>query len=116
MVLDRRDFFICTPKLIKSFLHKNKKTDSLKLTIGFMPVLICVLGDIVIRGMMKIDTIPYITLYGWQITIYIFLFYLVQEFGTTFVHNLQLKSQVEQLNSNLEEIVAIRTIKRSNTM
>lgn len=103
------DFFICTPKLIKSFLHKNKKTDSLKLTIGFMPVLICVLGDIVIRGMMKIDTIPYITLYGWQITIYIFLFYLVQEFGTTFVHNLQLKSQVEQLNSNLEEIVAIRT-------
>ena len=103
------DFFICTPKLIKSFLHKNKKTDSLKLTIGFMPVLLCVLGDILIRGMMKIDTIPYITLYGWQITIYIFLFYLVQEFGTTFVHNLQLKSQVEQLNSNLEEIVAIRT-------
>ena len=103
------DFFICTPKLIKSFLHKNKKTDSFKLTIGFMPVLLCVLGDILIRGMMKIDTIPYITLYGWQITIYIFLFYLVQEFGTTFVHNLQLKSQVEQLNSNLEEIVAIRT-------
>lgn len=103
------DFFICTPKLIKSFLHKNKKTDSLKLTIGFMPVLICVLGDIVIRGMMKIDTIPYITLYGWQITIYIFLFYLVQEFGTTFVHNLQLKSQVEHLNTNLEEIVAMRT-------
>lgn len=103
------DFFICTPKIIKSFLHKNKKTDSLKLTIGFMPVLLCVLGDILIRGMMKIDTIPYITLYGWQITIYIFLFYLVQEFGTTFVHNLQLKSQVEQLNSNLEEIVAIRT-------
>ena len=103
------DFFICTPKLIKSFLHKNKKTDSLKLTIGFMPVLICVLGDIVIRGMMKIDTIPYITLYGWQITIYIFLFYLVQEFGTTFVHNLQLKSQVEHLNTNLEEIVEMRT-------
>ena len=103
------DFFICTPKLIKSFLHKNKKTDSLKLTIGFMPVLICVLGDIVIRGMMKIDTIPYITLYSWQITIYIFLFYLVQEFGTTFVHNLQLKSQVEHLNTNLEEIVAMRT-------
>lgn len=103
------DFFICTPKLIKSFLHKNKKTDSLKLTIGFMPVLICVLGDIVIRGCMKIDTIPYITLYGWQITIYIFLFYLVQEFGTTFVHNLQLKSQVEHLNTNLEEIVAMRT-------
>ena len=103
------DFFICTPKLIKSFLHKNKKTDSLKLTIGFMPVLICVLVDIVIRGMMKIDTIPYITLYGWQITIYIFLFYLVQEFGTTFVHNLQLKSQVEHLNTNLEEIVAMRT-------
>ena len=103
------DFFICTPKLIKSFLHKNKKTDSLKLTIGFIPVLICVLGDIVIRGMMKIDTIPYITLYGWQITIYIFLFYLVQEFGTTFVHNLQLKSQVEHLNTNLEEIVAMRT-------
>lgn len=103
------DFFICTPKLIKSFLHKNKKTDSLKLTIGFMPVLLCVLGDILIRGMMKIDTIPYITLYGWQITIYIFLFYLVQEFGTTFVHNLQLKSQVEHLNTNLEEIVAMRT-------
>lgn len=103
------DFFICTPKLIKSFLHKNKKTDSLKLTIGFMPVLLCVLGDIVIRGGMKIDTIPYITLYGWQITIYIFLFYLVQEFGTTFVHNLQLKSQVEHLNTNLEEIVAMRT-------
>lgn len=103
------DFVICTPKLIISFFKKEKKVDCIKLTIGFMPVLLCVLGDIVIRGGMKIDTIPYITLYGWQITIYIFLFYLVQEFGTTFVHNLQLKSQVEHLNTNLEEIVAMRT-------
>ena len=103
------DFVICTPNLIKSFFKKDKIADSVKLTIGFMPVMLSVCGDLIIRGFLKIDTIPYITLYGWQLTIYIFLFYLIQEFSATFIHNLQLKSQVEQLNSNLEEIVAMRT-------
>lgn len=103
------DFVICTPRLIIAFKDKEKFNDSLKLLLGFMPVLISVIADVIIRTIFKIDTLPFLTIYGWQISIYIFLFYLVQDFGNTYVYNILLRNQVEELNTNLEQIVAMRT-------
>lgn len=109
LVLISIDFIICSPNLFKALYDKEKLKDAKKLVFGFMPVMLSLTADGIIRVVFKIDTLPFITLYGWQITIYIFLFYLVQEFGGTYVHNISLKNQVEELNSNLEEIVAMRT-------
>lgn len=109
LVFPSFDIFTSTFFYIKSFFNKEKNKNALKFSFGFMPIIISVTCDVVLRVFFKFDDIPYITIYGWQITIYIFLSYLVQQFGSTYVHNLYLKGEVEKLNTNLEEIVAMRT-------
>lgn len=96
------DSAINATNLIKSFFNKEKRKLAIKLYLGFIPVAIAVASDLILRGIFQIDDLPYFTIYGWQFTIYVFLLYLVLQFGKTF-------DEVEKLNTNLEEIVAMRT-------
>ena len=40
---------------------------------------------------------------------YIFLFKLMKQFGSIYIHNSKLKDQLQEFNQNLEQVVAMRT-------
>ena len=102
-------FFFSLPRLFKSFFDKSKRKDSITLLLGFAPVDIGVIVDIIIKLILKIDHLPYFTIYGWLITATIFLIYLLIRFGKMYINNIELKEQLSSFNTHLEDVVAIRT-------
>ena len=102
-------FCFSIPLLYKALKTPEKKNYAYQLLGGFSPVILSIFIDVILRLGFKIKTLPYFTLYGWQITIIIFLCYLVVRFNNAYSKNALLKTKLEEFNSNLEEIVAIRT-------
>lgn len=93
--------------LIHSF--KSNRRQAITLNIGFVPVLICIACDVIIKYGLKNETVPYVTVYGWVLSIVFFLMILIHQYGT-------IKKRVEYLNLKLEDEVADRTkkLKKSN--
>lgn len=102
-------FGFTIPRIISAVLQKDKQPRVIKLLIGFAPVILCVIVDFFIRIIFKNTTLPFFTLYGWQVTIIVFLCYLAIQFNTTYSRNIMLKDKLEEFNNNLEEIVNLRT-------
>lgn len=102
-------FCFSIPLLLKAFKMPEKRSIAIQLLGGFAPVIICIFVDLIIRFLFDIKTMPYFTLYGWQITIVVFLCYLINRFNSTYSKNALLKNKLEEFNTNLEEIVSMRT-------
>ncbi|MCR4735571.1 MAG: serine/threonine-protein phosphatase [Treponema sp.] len=102
-------FCFSLPKLVKALYESSRKKNALMLLFAFLPVIITVIVDTILRFFLKIYYLPFVTLYGWQITIIIFLLYLLKRFGHMYKHNNELKLQLVDFNTHLEDIVAIRT-------
>lgn len=109
IILIASQFCFSIPVIIKQFINQDTRKDVLSLLSGFTPVLITLVIDVIVRVILKIDTLPFFTLYGWQITIYIFLGSLLLRFGKMYIHNVELKKQLQEFNKNLEDIVSTRT-------
>ena len=92
-----------------AFKDKEKKKIAIKMLFGFSPVIAGLITDIILKvGRLNPD-LSYITIYGWQVTIYLFLSDLLIQFGSTYRHNTLLKDQLSEFNSHLEDVVALRT-------
>lgn len=104
-------FGFSVPRIIKAILdpESDRRKDAIELLIGFAPVFVGVILD----GCFKLtninNSLPYFSIYGWQITIYIFLSQLLIRFGNMYVHNTALKNQLSEFNTHLEDVVALRT-------
>lgn len=101
-------FGFCVPRIFKDLMNKEKRSNVLHILQAFSPLYVTLAVDVIVR-ILKIDDTPIFTLYGWQITIYIFLWQLLKQFGEMYIHNTTLKSQLESFNTNLESVVALRT-------
>lgn len=102
-------FCFSIPLLIKSLINKETRRNSIYLLIGFSPVLTGIIIDFILKFGNLSPNLPFFTIYGWQITILIFLASLLLRFGSMYMHNTQLNSQLSEFNSHLEDVVALRT-------
>lgn len=102
-------FFMTVPILIKSLFQKENRRHGILLLLGFFPVTVAVIIDIVIRTVFDHKASPFYTIYGWQITILIFLGFLLVRFSKFYFHNGDLKNQLEDINAHLEDLVVLRT-------
>ena len=108
-------FLFYTPKLFRAFRDNTRRHLALQCILGFTPVLVGIILDILFRFGLRNRNLPFFSLYGWQITLYTFLFYLMSRFAQMFVHSTALKEQLTEFNAHLEDVVAIRTKELSET-
>ncbi len=109
IIFSLSQFAFSIPRLIKALINKESRKNAISLLIGFSPVIAGLIVDIIIK-IIKIDTsLPYFTIYGWQLTVYVFLSFLLIRFGNMYMHNMTLKNKLSEFNTHLEDLVAIRT-------
>ena len=109
IILCLSQFCFSIPRIFMAFKDKEKKKIAIKMLFGFSPVIAGLITDIILKvGRLNPD-LSYITIYGWQVTIYLFLSDLLIQFGSTYRHNTLLKDQLSEFNSHLEDVVALRT-------
>ena len=102
-------FCFSIPRLIISLINKETRTNSLYLLTGFSPVIAGVILDIFFKLFNLNPNLPYMTLYGWQITLWIFLASLLLRFGAMYMHNTELNTKLSEFSNHLEDVVALRT-------
>ena len=102
-------FFFSIPRLIKSLINKKTRKSSIYLLIGFSPVMTGVIIDLILKMGRLNPNLPFYTIYGWQITVFIFLSSLLLRFGSMYMHNTELNTKLSEFNTHLEEVVALRT-------
>ena len=102
-------FCFSIPRLVIAIINKETRRNSLYLVAGFSPVILCVIFDIIFK-LGKVNTnLPFFTLYGWQVTLWIFLASLLLRFGAMYMRNTELNSKLSEFNDHLEDVVALRT-------
>ena len=102
-------FSFSIPLLIKSIIDKETRKNSLFLVLGFSPVIICIILDLLLKPGNLNPNLPFLTLYGWQVTLLIFLGSLLLRFGIIYKQNTELNTQLSEFNNQLEDVVAMRT-------
>ena len=102
-------FIFSIPLLIKSLINKTTRRNTIYLLVGFSPVLLGVLLDIIFKLCEVNPNLPFFTVYGWQVTLWIFLGSLLLRFGSMYMHNTELNTKLSEFNTHLEEVVAMRT-------
>ena len=108
-VMGLTQFLFSIPRLIKSLIDKETRMGSVYLLIGFSPVLLAVVIDCILKFGNISPNLPFFTIYGWQVTIMIFLASLLLRFGAMYMRNTELNSQLSEFNNHLEDVVALRT-------
>ena len=102
-------FCFSIPSLIKAIINKETRTSSLYLLVGFSPVIAGIITDIFLKFGNISPNLPFLTVYGWQITVFIFLASLLLRFGAMYMHNTELNTKLSEFNTHLEDVVALRT-------
>lgn len=102
-------FCFSIPRLVISIIHKDTRKNSLYLIAGFSPVLAGVILDIILKVGNLNNNLPFFTIYGWQVTLWIFLGSLLLRFGAMYMHNTELNSKLSEFSNHLEDVVALRT-------
>ncbi len=104
--------------VIKSYLAKSK--DVMRLLIGFSPVFAGILADIIIHLILRMNELPYFTVFGWQGVIIAFFIDLALRlknmYGRLELLNTQLEQQVFERTKNLSDVNELleKEQKRSN--
>ncbi len=102
-------FAFSIPRLVKSLVDKKTRKNSIYLIIGFSPVLAGVIIDLILKLASPYPDLPFFTIYGWQITLIIFLGSLLMRFGNMYRRNTELNTKLSEFNAQLEDVVALRT-------
>ena len=103
-------FLFSAIQAVKAF--KNKKTRSLTIFLLFsvIPAIIGFVLDLITNKFSNIEIHPpYASIYGWQLTSYIFISYLLRNFAKVYVKNTKLKNDMVMFNAKLENEVETRT-------
>lgn len=109
VVFGLMQFCFSIPRLIISIIHKETRKNSLYLIAGFSPVLLGVVLDIILKVGNLNTNLPFFTIYGWQVTLWVFLGSLLLRFGAMYMHNTELNSKLSEFSNHLEDVVALRT-------
>ena len=109
VVFGLMQFCFSIPRLVISIIHKETRKNSLYLIAGFSPVLAGVVLDIILKLGNLNTNLPFFTIYGWQVTLWIFLGSLLLRFGAMYMHNTELNSKLSEFSNHLEDVVALRT-------
>ncbi len=102
-------FSFSIPRLIISIINKETRKSSLYLIAGFSPVLVGIVFDIIFKLGNLNPNLPFFTIYGWQGTLWIFLASLLLRFGSMYMRNTELNTQLSEFTTHLEDVVALRT-------
>jgi len=85
---------------------RERRTEAVALLWGFSPVALTVIVDTVLHEGLKLYDVPYFSGLGWQLVVISLLFILAGRFARS-------RTEVEDLNVNLERKVADRTAELS---
>lgn len=100
---------------VKAYKNKRNKEFLLKKYLALLPTVVAVVIDIILRKVFKVTYLPYITLYGWQITIFIFLSYMLKSLTDSYVRNITLRQKLSNFTYQLETQIKERTQELSST-
>lgn len=81
---------------------KKKNRQVITLIVGFAPVSFSVFVDFFLKTVLKLSMVPYMTVYGWQMTAITFIAIVTKRYSI-------IRNQYEYLNENLEKEVKERT-------
>ncbi len=93
---------IAVHELIIHIRKKETRTAALQLLLGFTPFLLGMAIDLIIRLYDNTQSYPYFFIFGWQLSIVLFILMLAQRFGSLYRKN-------ELLSNHLKEEVSART-------
>ncbi len=96
-------FFAAEVMAIKALFNALKRRRSIIYHIGFLPILISMFFDIVIRDVLRDVSSPYFTLFGFLLTIAFFIVYISAKYNKIYLKN-------EQLNRDLKQEVNKQTV------
>lgn len=109
IILSLSQFYFSIPVLINRLKNKETRVNAKKLLKGFSPVICCIPVDFLLRLVLNYRDWPFLTIYGWQVTNIVFLFYLVNNFNNLYINNIKLSNQLADFNLHLENQVQERT-------
>lgn len=92
--------------LIRKLMVKESRASAVVLLLGFSPTLTTMLLDLIVRVFSLNYSNTYLTIFGWQLTIVLFIFTLTIRFNRAIVRN-------EYLTENLKNEVGKQTEKLS---
>lgn len=101
--------------LFIAFISQENRKKSLKIFVGFIPVLLSVIIDLIFRIIVGNKNLPYITLYGWQFTLMTFVIFLIVDFNKMFAKTVELSDELQNLNQHLEDEIQKRTADLTQT-
>lgn len=88
--------------IVRELLNKESRKTALEFILGFTPLLATAALDLLLRFVDNTKVYPFYSIFGWQITIVIFIILLSLRFSTIYRRN-------EQLTNHLQEEVDDRT-------
>lgn len=87
--------------VFSEFKKRNKQL--INLVIGFSPVILTLFVDIVLKFVFRLSMVPYMTIFGWQMTSITFICIVTIQYS-------KIRKSFEYLNENLEKEVKERTL------
>ena len=91
----------------RAYKNQNNKKYVQKIMIASIPIVITIGIDLILRAIFKIDYLPFFTIFGWQMTIFMLLSNLLKTLTTSYVKNITLKrdlySRIQSQTAELSE-------------
>ena len=101
------DVIISISLMVRNLRKSEKRENARMLLISLAPFLICVFADFVIKTFFNNITLPYFSMFGWQISIIIFFMYFSLSYSNISKRleylNKELKTEVEEQTKKLQE-------------
>ena len=97
-------------KVLKAIRDKSLRKHAIILIACFIPALTGFLIDVFSNNFYELRLVlPQAAIYGWQITVYIFIARLLKRFSDMYIKNTKLKNSMVKFNAKLESEVELRT-------
>ena len=91
----------------RAYKNPNNRKYVKKIMIASIPIGITICIDLILRAGFKIDYLPFFTIFGWQMTIFMLLLNLLNTLTTSYVKNITLKrdlySRIQSQTAELSE-------------
>lgn len=108
ILLSGIDVLFAFALVIRCLFIKKYKEKAIYLFISLVPLIITLITDLILREVFRIITVPYMALFGWQITIVFFFVYFSLQYKSIAI-------RMEYLNAELENEVMQQTRQLTDT-
>ncbi len=95
-------FFMAEIFIIRALFRKDRRNRAIIVHVGFLPMIIAMVSDVIVRDLLGNISNPYFSIFGFQITIAFFVVYLSTRYNKTYLIN-------EKLNRDLRQEVKNQT-------